>query len=139
MLNVASIAAFQPLPTQATYSASKAFVLHFTQALAADLHGTGVTATALCPGPVKTEFVEVAGMEREASALPEFVWVPSPTSRRRACRDSRAASGLVIPGTLNKATAIGGHLTSAQPAARPRPAGLPHRRQLGAARQTGGA
>lgn len=111
VLNVASTAAFQPLPTQATYSASKAFVLTFTQALAADLHGTGVTATALCPGPVRTEFVEVAGMTREASALPEFVWVPSPEVAEAGVRGLERGKGVVIPGKLNKATAIGGHYT----------------------------
>src|SRR4051794_36594026 len=63
VLNVASTAAFQPLPRQATYAASKAFVLSFTDGLHADLHGTGVTATALCPGPVPTEFGGTAGID----------------------------------------------------------------------------
>jgi uncharacterized protein len=61
VLNVASTAAFQPLPRQATYAASKAFVLTFTDGLHQDLAGTGVTATTLCPGPVKTEFWHKAG------------------------------------------------------------------------------
>ncbi len=111
VLNVASTAAFQPLPTQATYSASKAFVLNFTQSLAADLHGTGVTATALCPGPVRTEFVGIAGMEREASKLPQFAWVPSPEVAEAGIEGLERGKGVVIPGKLNKATAIGGHLT----------------------------
>jgi uncharacterized protein len=111
VLNVASTAGFQPLPTQATYSASKAFVLTFTQALGADLHGTGVTATALCPGPVRTEFAGVAGMSKEASALPEFVWVSSPDVAEAGVRGLEHGKGVVIPGALNKATAIGGHLT----------------------------
>ena len=59
VLNVASVSGFMPVPQQATYSASKAFVLTFTEALTIDLHGTGVTATALCPGPVKTEFAGI--------------------------------------------------------------------------------
>ena len=63
VLNLASTAAFQPLPRNATYAASKAFVLSFTDALHAEVKGRGVTATSLCPGPVKTEFVEVAGMD----------------------------------------------------------------------------
>ena len=50
-MNVASTAGFQPLARQSTYSASKAFVLSFTEVLSSDLKGTGVTATALCPGP----------------------------------------------------------------------------------------
>src|SRR5215207_6127482 len=56
VLNVASVSGFMPVPRQATYAASKAFVLTFTESLTLDLDGTGVTATALCPGPVKTEF-----------------------------------------------------------------------------------
>jgi short-subunit dehydrogenase len=111
VLNVASTAAFQPLPTQATYSASKAFVLTFTQALGADLHGTGVTATALCPGPVRTEFVDVAGLEKEASTLPEFVWVSSPEVAEAGVRGLERGKGVVIPGKLNRATSIGGQLT----------------------------
>ncbi len=56
LLNVASTAAFQPGPFMAVYYASKAYVLHFTEALAEELRGTGVTVTCLCPGPVKTNF-----------------------------------------------------------------------------------
>jgi uncharacterized protein len=111
VLNVASTAAFQPLPTQATYSASKAFVLTFTQALAADLHGTGVTATALCPGPVRTEFVEVAGLGREASSVPEFVWVASPEVAEAGVRGLEKGKGVVIPGSVNRLTALGGQFT----------------------------
>lgn len=55
ILNVASVAGFQGLPGMALYSASKAFVLAFTEGLAEDLRGTGVTATALCPGVTRTE------------------------------------------------------------------------------------
>jgi len=61
VLNVASTAAFQPLPGQAGYAASKAFVLSYTESLGGELKGTGVSATALCPGPVRTEFAETAG------------------------------------------------------------------------------
>ena len=111
VLNVASTAAFQPLPTQATYSASKAFVLAFTQAIAADLHGTGVTATALCPGPVKTEFAAVSGLERDAAVLPEFVWVPSPDVAEAGVDGMERGKGVVIPGKLNRLTSIGGQYT----------------------------
>jgi short-subunit dehydrogenase len=63
MVNVASTAAFQPGPLVAVYYATKAYVLSFTEALAEELRGTGVTATALCPGPTITEFQKHAGME----------------------------------------------------------------------------
>jgi uncharacterized protein len=110
VLNVASTAGFQPLPTQATYSASKAFVLTFTQALTADLHGTGVTATALCPGPVKTEFGEVAGLRLE-TVMPEFAWVDSPDVAEAGVKGLERGKGVVIPGLLNRATAVGGQFT----------------------------
>lgn len=63
VLNVASAAAFQPGPLMATYFASKAYALHFSEALNEELEGKGVSVTALCPGPVMTEFQKVAGME----------------------------------------------------------------------------
>ena len=62
ILNVASTAAFVPGPFMAIYYASKAFVLSFSEALANEVQGTGVTVTALCPGPTRTEFAETAGV-----------------------------------------------------------------------------
>lgn len=64
ILNVASTAAFQPGPLMALYYASKAFVLSFSEALADELRGTGVTATALCPGPTETGWKRKAGAEQ---------------------------------------------------------------------------
>jgi len=69
VLNVASAAAFQPGPLMATYYASKAYVLHFSEALNEELEGKGVSVTALCPGPVRTEFQQVAGMETSGLVL----------------------------------------------------------------------
>ncbi len=63
ILNVASTAAFQPGPLMAVYFATKAYVLSFTEALANELGGTGVSATVLCPGATKTEFQERAGIK----------------------------------------------------------------------------
>jgi len=65
ILNVASTAAFQPGPLMATYYASKAYVLSFSEALAEELQGTGVTVTALCPGPTATGFGKRAGFTNE--------------------------------------------------------------------------
>ncbi len=61
ILNVASTAAFQPGPFMAVYFATKAYVLHFSEALVVELAGTGVSVTALCPGPTKTNFEKTAG------------------------------------------------------------------------------
>ncbi|MGH3830868.1 MAG: SDR family NAD(P)-dependent oxidoreductase [Pseudonocardiaceae bacterium] len=66
ILNVGSLAGFLPGPFMATYYASKAYVLNFTEALAYELRGTGVTATVLCPGSTATEFAQVAGIENTA-------------------------------------------------------------------------
>ncbi len=62
ILNVASTAAFVPGPYMALYYASKAFVLSFSEALTVEVKGTGVTVTALCPGPTRTEFAQTAGV-----------------------------------------------------------------------------
>jgi hypothetical protein len=64
IINVASTAAFQALPYMATYAATKAFVLSFTEAVAGEMAGTGVRVMALCPGPVRTEFQAIAKNER---------------------------------------------------------------------------
>lgn len=64
ILNVASTAAFQPGPMMAVYYATKAYVLSFSEALAEELRGSGVTVSALCPGPTHTGFGGRAGMER---------------------------------------------------------------------------
>ena len=66
VLNVASTAAFQPGPFMSVYYASKAFLLSFSEALAEELEGTGVTVTCLCPGPVKTNFQRRAYLEGTA-------------------------------------------------------------------------
>ena len=63
ILNVASTAAFQPGPFMATYYASKAYVLSFSEALVEELRGTGVSVTVLCPGPTRTSFQSRAGIE----------------------------------------------------------------------------
>ena len=62
VMNVASTAAFQPGPLMAVYYATKAYVLSFTEAIADELRDSGVTLTALCPGPTRTEFAEIAKM-----------------------------------------------------------------------------
>ncbi|HZT59203.1 MAG TPA: SDR family oxidoreductase [Pyrinomonadaceae bacterium] len=63
LMQVASTAAFQPGPLMAVYYASKAYVLHFSEALSNETEGTGVIVSALCPGPTETGFVAAAGME----------------------------------------------------------------------------
>jgi hypothetical protein len=107
VLNVASTAAFQPLARQATYGASKAFVLSFTEALHSDLAGTGVTATALCPGPVRSEFMDSPGFEA-ADDTPGFVWMSSADTARAGVRGLERGRRVVVPGVKNLAGALAG-------------------------------
>ena len=107
VLNVASTAAFQPLPGQAGYGAGKAFVLSYTQSLAGELAGSGVTATALCPGPVDTGFGERAGFSKEdaQAALPSIMWVTSADVAKAAVEGMDKGRLVVIPGVANRAAA----------------------------------
>jgi short-subunit dehydrogenase len=79
ILNVGSTVGFHPFPGQAGYAATKAFVRSYTDGLRAELAGTGVTAATLNPGPVRTEFLQSAGMDEKtfADAFPKFLWMPS--------------------------------------------------------------
>jgi short-subunit dehydrogenase len=109
ILNVASVAAYQPVPRQATYAATKAFVLSFTEGLHVDLKGTGVTATALCPGPTKTEFGDAAGIPDELFEIPGLVYTAEEMAVAgvRAMERGRRA---VVPGATNLVGAVGGRL-----------------------------
>ena len=112
VLNVASTAAFQPLPGQAAYSASKAFVLAYSQAIGAELKGTGVTITALCPGPVETGFGQVAGISHEeAHVLPDAMWVSAADVAKAGIDGLARGRAVVIPGTLNRVGAVAAQLT----------------------------
>lgn len=112
LLNVASTAAFQPLPGQAAYGAAKAFVLSYTRSLSAELKGTGVTATVLCPGPVATGFGEAAGFTKEEAdeSLPAFMWVPAADVAMAAVDGMAKGTLVVIPGFANRAGAAFAHL-----------------------------
>jgi uncharacterized protein len=112
VLNVASMAAFQPLPGQATYGAAKAFVLSYTQSLSGELTRTGVTVTALCPGPVDTGFGEAAGFDRHdfETSLPSFMWVSARDVACAGIEGMDAGRVVVIPGALNRPAALFGRL-----------------------------
>jgi short-subunit dehydrogenase len=111
IINVASTAAFQPMPGTATYAASKAFVLSLSEGTHAELKGVGVTVTALCPGPVKTEFTDVAGIEGAEEQLPDLFWSDAAGVARAAVEGAEKGKRVVIPGLVNRATAISGQHT----------------------------
>ncbi|MGQ0432396.1 MAG: SDR family NAD(P)-dependent oxidoreductase [Microthrixaceae bacterium] len=112
VLNVASMAAFQPLPGQAGYGGSKAFVLSYTRAMAQELRGSGVVATTLCPGPVETEFAEAAGFgDLEAGdSLPKIMWVSAVEVAKAAIDGLERGRDVVVPGTANRVMAGVAHV-----------------------------
>jgi short-subunit dehydrogenase len=104
VVNVASVAAYMPSPYMATYAATKAFVLSFTEALVVELRGTGVQALCVCPGFTKTEFQDVAKVD--SNAVPAMAWMTSDAVADDAVRAvMRGESGVLVNGRMNSAFA----------------------------------
>jgi short-subunit dehydrogenase len=104
ILNVASVAGFLPGPGSAVYYASKAYVLSFSEALHRELKGKSVRVTALCPGPVKTEFQARAGLTE--GDTPELLAVPAARVAEEGYRGLMAGKRVVVPGFLNKVITV---------------------------------
>ena len=102
ILNVASTAAFQPGPLMAVYYATKAYVLSFSEAIANELSGSGITVTALCPGPTLTEFQKAAGVEQTRLFHSPLVMKPADVARI-GYEGMMRGKRLVIPGLGNLA------------------------------------
>jgi len=103
ILNVSSSAGFLPIPGFAVYAASKAYVTSFSEALRTELRGTGVSVCALCPGPVHTEFQEVAKRPGgQPDSGPEFVYISVEQVVHDALAALDADRPLVIPGFAMK-------------------------------------
>jgi short-subunit dehydrogenase len=100
VINVSSLAGFQPGPFNATYAATKAFVNSFTQAVSEELRGSGVRLQLLCPGFTRTEFQEVAGVRTED--VPGFAWMAPEAVVDASLEALRKGELLVIPGGGNK-------------------------------------
>jgi uncharacterized protein len=111
ILNVASTAAFQPLPGFATYAASKAFVQSFSEAVHEELRGTGVSVTCLFPGFTHTEFVDNAGPGVTDTKIPEILWMEAPDVARTGIDAMVAGRRTAIPGMKNRAVMLGGRMT----------------------------
>ncbi|MDQ6767955.1 MAG: SDR family oxidoreductase [Candidatus Eremiobacteraeota bacterium] len=99
ILNVSSIAAFQPTPLYASYAAAKAFVLFYSQALHHELRGSGVSVTALAPGVTATDFLRVSG--QQPTAYQRFVMMRSADVVRIGVNAMLAGKATVVPGFLN--------------------------------------
>jgi len=100
--NVGSTAGMLALPSFAVYAATKAYVNNFSEALRVELHGSGINVTALCPGPVETEFGQVAGRPngRRQFAPPKFLCVDKADVVRETLDALARGQGRIIPGLL---------------------------------------
>ena len=108
ILNVGSTAGMFPSPALAVYSASKAYVNLLSEALYAELAGTGVTVTVLCPGPVPTEFQEVAGSGRTTNTnpMPKAFHIDAVQCAEEAVAGIKAGKARVIPGAAMRAAML---------------------------------
>jgi short-subunit dehydrogenase len=103
ILNVASLAGFQPTPNDATYAATKAFVLSFTQAVHEELKGKGVAVTVLAPGFTCTQFQERASFDPRS--VPGFLWHEAEPVARAGLDGLARNRAIVVPGTVYRAVA----------------------------------
>jgi short-subunit dehydrogenase len=105
VLNIASVAGFQPLPGMAVYAATKAFVQTFSEAVHEELHGTGVSCTVLCPGPVPTEWADIADAQHYSIPIAEVA--PSDVAEA-AIGGMLEGKRSVVPGLVPKVASLGG-------------------------------
>jgi short-subunit dehydrogenase len=108
ILNVASTAGMQPLPYSAGYSAAKAYVLTFSEALHQEQRGHGVTVTALAPGPVTTDFWQISGWEVHGGqtfeqTVPRPAWITAEHAARAGVQGLESGSRVVVPGLSMRA------------------------------------
>jgi short-subunit dehydrogenase len=102
VLNVSSIASFQPGPHLAVYAATKAYVTSLSTALHEELRGTGVRVCVLCPGLTRTEFQSVSRQSGAATEYPEFMWMNADQVARAGLRAVRNGRAVCTPGLVNK-------------------------------------
>jgi hypothetical protein len=106
ILNVSSVASFQPAPGLAVYAATKAYVTSFTEALHEELRGSGVRATVLCPGLTRTEFIEVSRGSNPATteaSYPAMAWLSADEVAGEGLADIARGKALSVPGPQYKA------------------------------------
>lgn len=109
ILNIASTAGFLPGPNMAVYYASKAYVISFSEALAEELRGTGVTATVLCPGATESDFHTRAGTT--ATLLHKFGLAKAADVAKAGIEGMMRGKPMVVPGITNKLVALSPKIT----------------------------
>lgn len=111
LLNTASLAAHQPLPGLATYAATKAFVHALSEAMHAELAGTGVSSTSLCPGATNTHLIDTDNGRRASRWVPDVLWSEPADVARIAIAAMRKGRRRVVPGRANRLllTPVGRH------------------------------
>lgn len=107
LLNVSSVASFQPAPKLAVYAATKAYVTSLTESLHEEVRGTGVHVTALCPGLTRTEFQSVSNSDSYAGQYPTFAWLESREVALAGLDDVAKGKALSVPGVLYKGMVTG--------------------------------
>lgn len=100
LLNVSSVASFQPAPSLAVYAATKAYVTSLSESLHEEVRGTGVTVTALCPGLTRTEFISVSNPSGRTATYPGFMWLEAEEVAAAALADAARGRALSVPGAL---------------------------------------
>lgn len=111
LLNVSSIASFQPSPGLAVYAATKAYVTSLTEALHEEMRGTGVHVTALCPGLTKTEFQETSNTTDYESMFPDFAWTSVESVAAAGLAGVAKNRAVVVPGLFYKGIAVTSDVT----------------------------
>jgi short-subunit dehydrogenase len=106
IINIASLAALLPAPAGHTlYAASKAFLVRFSEALAAENAARGIHATAVCPGFTYTEFHDVTGTREAVNTMPKFMWLDAASVAREGYAAAMQGRAVVVTGRLNRTLA----------------------------------
>ena len=106
LLNVSSMASFQPAPKMAVYAATKAFVTNLSESLHEEMRGTGVHVTALCPGLTRTEFQSISNSGAHATNYPRFAWTDVEQVAATGLTDVARGRAISVPGAFYRAMAV---------------------------------
>ncbi|HEY7626827.1 MAG TPA: SDR family oxidoreductase [Ilumatobacteraceae bacterium] len=111
LLNVSSVASFQPVPNLAVYAATKAYIRSLTESLHEEVRGTGVHVTALCPGLTRTEFQAISSSGEYAGRYPSFAWMSADDVAATGLDDVAKGRAVSVPGMLYKGLVTASSMT----------------------------